>query len=113
MAIYLDDTQRETIASLATTWTWRTQWPTWVLIVAIYGGWFAVATHARELGLPLTAALLALASAWYMSLQQRSQACKARAGLASLKVDQNSFKIRHVPPQSTLTLMGSSPREFA
>ena len=69
MAIYLDDTQRKAIARLATSWTWRTQWPTWLLIVAIYSAWFGVATHARVLGLPLTAALLALVSAWYMSLQ--------------------------------------------
>jgi fatty acid desaturase len=69
MAIYLDDTQRKVIARLATSWTWRTEWPTWVLIVTIYGAWFGVATHARMLGLPVTAALLALLGAWYMSLQ--------------------------------------------
>ncbi|MFM0551261.1 fatty acid desaturase [Paraburkholderia sediminicola] len=69
MAIYLDDTQRNTLARLATSWTWRTQWPTWALIVTIYGGWFGVATHARELGLPLTALLLAVLGTWYMSLQ--------------------------------------------
>src|ERR1700761_8331116 len=69
MAIYLDDTQRNALARLATSWTWRTQWPTWALIVTIYGGWFGVATHARELGLPLTAFLLALLSTWYLSLQ--------------------------------------------
>ncbi|MGF6724302.1 fatty acid desaturase [Paraburkholderia sp. GAS41] len=69
MAIYLDDTQRKALARLSASWTWRTEWPTWVLIVTIYAGWFGVATHARSLGLPLTTGLLALLSTWYMSLQ--------------------------------------------
>ncbi|MEM5457437.1 fatty acid desaturase [Paraburkholderia phytofirmans] len=94
MAIYLDDTQRNALARLATSWTWRTQWPTWALIVTIYGGWFGVATHARELGLPLTAFLLALLGTWYMSLQHellhghptRSPFVNALLGFAPLAV---------------------------
>lgn len=69
MAIYLDDAQRNSISKLASSWTWRTQWPTWALIVTIYGAWFVVAMHARDLGLPLSALLLAVLGAWYMSLQ--------------------------------------------
>jgi fatty acid desaturase len=69
MAIYLDDTQRNTLAGLATGWTWRSQWPTWLLIVSIYSGWFGVAYHARMLGLPLTTLLLIVLGTWYMSLQ--------------------------------------------
>ncbi|MCC8397214.1 fatty acid desaturase [Paraburkholderia sp. MMS20-SJTR3] len=69
MAIYLDDTQRSDLADLARSWTWRTQWPTWALIVTIYASWFGVATHARALGLPATTLLLAVLGAWYMSLQ--------------------------------------------
>lgn len=94
MAIYLDDSQRKMLADQATRLAWRTQWPTWALIVAIYGGWFGVATHARELGLPLTAALLAVLSAWYMSLQHellhghptRSPFVNALLGFAPLAV---------------------------
>ncbi|MFM0591836.1 fatty acid desaturase [Paraburkholderia dilworthii] len=94
MAFYLDDTQRKTLTRLATSWTWRTQWPTWALIVTIYSGWFGVATHARELGLPLTVALLALLGAWYMSLQHellhghptRSRRFNAALGFAPLAV---------------------------
>nr|WKF61728.1 hypothetical protein HUO10_006260 [Paraburkholderia busanensis] len=94
MAFYLDDTQRSTLARLASSWTWRTQWPTWLLIVTIYGGWFGVATHARELGLPLTVALLAVFGAWYMSLQHellhghptRSRRLNALLGFAPLAV---------------------------
>jgi fatty acid desaturase len=69
MAIYLDDAQRTSLARLATSLMWRTQWPTWALVVAIFGGWFGVATHARELGLPLSGGLLTVFGTWYMSLQ--------------------------------------------
>ncbi|SDR34507.1 Fatty acid desaturase [Paraburkholderia fungorum] len=94
MAIYLDDTQRKTLARLATSWAWRTQWPTWLLIVVIYGGWFGVALHVRMLGLPLTAFLLAILSTWYMSLQHellhghptRSPFINALLGFAPLAV---------------------------
>ncbi|RAS33296.1 fatty acid desaturase [Paraburkholderia bryophila] len=94
MAFYLDDTQRKALARLATSWTWRTQWPTWALIVTIYSGWIGVAVHARQIGLPLTAALLALLGAWYMSLQHellhghptRSRLFNAGLGLAPLAV---------------------------
>ncbi|MFM0723303.1 fatty acid desaturase [Paraburkholderia strydomiana] len=94
MAIYLDDAQRNSIARLAKSWTWRTQWPTWALIVVIYGGWFGVVAHARELGLPLTAGLLAVFGAWYMSLQHellhghptRSPFVNALLGFAPLAV---------------------------
>jgi len=94
MAIYLDDTQRKALARQAASWTWRTQWPTWLLIVTIYGGWFSVATHARALGLPLTTALLALLGTWYMSLQHellhghptRSRLFNALLGFAPLAV---------------------------
>ncbi|TDY21399.1 fatty acid desaturase [Paraburkholderia sp. BL6665CI2N2] len=94
MAIYLDDTQRNTVARLATSWTWRTQWPTWALIITIYGGWFGVATHARVLGLPLTTLLLTVLGTWYMSLQHellhghptRSLFVNALLGFAPLAV---------------------------
>jgi len=69
MATYLDDTQHQKLAALAQSWTWRTKWPTWTLIATIYAAWFGIATHVRTLGLPVSTALLALFSAWYMSLQ--------------------------------------------
>jgi len=94
MATYLDDTQRNDIARLAASWTWRTQWPTWLLIAAIYGGWFSVATHARAFGLPITTLLLAVLGTWYMSLQHellhghptRSRFVNALLGFAPLAV---------------------------
>lgn len=69
MAQYLDETQRKAVARLRTTRTWRSEWPTWVIIVTIYSGWFGVATHARNLGLPIATLLLVPLSTWYMSLQ--------------------------------------------
>lgn len=94
MANYLDDTQRQALARLTTSWTWRTQWPTWALIATIYGGWLGAATHARNLGVPLTAMLLAVLGAWYMSLQHelihghptRSPFINALLGFAPLAV---------------------------
>ncbi|MBP0589202.1 fatty acid desaturase [Paraburkholderia sp. LEh10] len=69
MAIYLDDAQRRALSQQRASFTWRTEWPTWLLIVTIYGGWFFVASHVRALGLSVAIALLAVISAWYMSLQ--------------------------------------------
>jgi fatty acid desaturase len=94
MAIYLDDTQHKAVARLSVSWTWRSEWPTWVLIATVYSGWFGVATHARSLGLPLTTGLLALFSAWYMSLQHellhghptRSRLVNGLLGFAPLAV---------------------------
>jgi fatty acid desaturase len=69
MAFYLDDSQRQALLRRRASLTWRSEWPTWLVIVAIYAGWFGVATHARVLGMPVTIALLALFGAWYLSLQ--------------------------------------------
>ncbi|KXU82482.1 fatty acid desaturase [Paraburkholderia monticola] len=124
MAIYLDDTQRKHLDRLATSWTWRTQWPTWVLIVAIYGGWFGVATHTRVLGLPLTAALLAVFGAWYMSLQHellhghptRSRFVNALIGFAPLAVwfPYHVYRESHLRhhDDAHLTEPGSDPESY-
>ncbi|MEP9326609.1 fatty acid desaturase [Paraburkholderia phymatum] len=69
MSFYLDDAQRYTLTRRRTSFSWRTEWPTWLLIGAIYGGWFFIASHARVLGLNAAIPLLAVFSAWYMSLQ--------------------------------------------
>jgi len=69
MAFYLDDTQRHALLQQRKSFMWRTEWPTWILIATIYGGWFYVATHAQSIGLTISIPLLAVSSAWYMSLQ--------------------------------------------
>jgi fatty acid desaturase len=69
MPRYLDEAQRQHIQAQRATWRWRSEWPTWCVIVAVYGGWFGVALNARALGLPVTLILLTALSCWYMSLQ--------------------------------------------
>ena len=69
MATYLDDRQRAELAHAARHWVWRTELPTWLLIAVVYSACFGVATHARQLGLPLACVLLTLCTTWYLSLQ--------------------------------------------
>jgi fatty acid desaturase len=66
---HLDNAQRQTLRVRRNSWTWRTEWPTWLVLVAICSGWFGVAVDARTLGVPGALALFALLGAWYMSLQ--------------------------------------------
>lgn len=69
MTTYLDDQQRRDLARAARHWLWRSELPTWTLVVAVYGSWFGVAIHVRQLGLPLACVLLTLCTTWYLSLQ--------------------------------------------
>jgi fatty acid desaturase len=94
MPRYLDDAQYRDIQARRASWRWRSEWPTWLVIVAIYGGWFGVAANARAIGVPLAVALLAALSCWYMSLQHellhghptRSPFINSLFGLAPLAV---------------------------
>ncbi|MGH8396364.1 MAG: fatty acid desaturase, partial [Pseudomonas sp.] len=36
MSNYLDETQRREIEALAQTFTARTEWPTWLLLIGVY-----------------------------------------------------------------------------
>ena len=47
----------------------RSEWPTWLLIPAVYGLWFATLYWSHTLGLVATTLLLILSCTWYMSLQ--------------------------------------------
>jgi fatty acid desaturase len=69
MSLYLDDAQRQEIQRMRASMRWRSEWPTWLLIASVYGGWFGVALNAQALGMPLALGALALLSCWYMSLQ--------------------------------------------
>lgn len=40
-SVYLHPQQRERIHQFSRSWLWRSELPTWLLIVAVYGGWFA------------------------------------------------------------------------
>ena len=94
MPRYLDDAQRQELQRARETWRWRSEWPTWTVIVAIYGGWFGIALNAHRLGLAPALALLAVLSCWYMSLQHelmhghptRSRLVNMLIGLAPLAV---------------------------
>jgi fatty acid desaturase len=69
MPRYIDDAQRDAIQDRRASWRWRSEWPTWLVIAAVHGGWFAVAINAQRLGLPVALVLLTVLSCWYMSLQ--------------------------------------------
>lgn len=67
--LYLHPQQRDTLRLLSQSWLWRSEFPTWGLIVVIYGGWFATLCYWQTLGrLPATLLLIGF-TAWYMSLQ--------------------------------------------
>lgn len=66
---YLSAQQRDVVHQLARSWLWRSELPTWLLMVAVYGGWFASVVYWRTLGLTLSTLLLVLFTTWYMSLQ--------------------------------------------
>lgn len=68
-AVYLHEQQRALIRRLSGSWLWRSEFPTWALIVVIYGGWFATLACHETLGLLPATLLLIWFTAWYMSLQ--------------------------------------------
>ena len=45
------------------------EWPTWLLIATIYGGWAATVLAYRQMPPWLGQTLLVLLSAWHLSLQ--------------------------------------------
>lgn len=71
MAEYFDVDHANAIGRLGARFTARSEWPTWLLIVAVYGGWLAVMLllRAGTLSLALATPLLILIAAWHMSLQ--------------------------------------------
>ncbi|KGW45022.1 fatty acid desaturase family domain protein [Burkholderia pseudomallei MSHR684] len=71
MAEYFDVDHAREIAALGERFAARTEWPTWLLIFVVYGGWLGVLLGVRAGQLPLAAAtpLLIALCAWHMSLQ--------------------------------------------
>ncbi|AMB85491.1 fatty acid desaturase [Pseudomonas agarici] len=69
MPHYFDPVHREEILSLSRTFTGRTEWPTWLLLVAVYGGWFATLLGSHHLGLWPSTMLLIVLVAWWLSVQ--------------------------------------------
>lgn len=69
MPNYLDETQRREIEVLARSLTARTEWPTWLLLIGVYVGWFSLMLCSDWLGLWLSTLLLIPLVALWMSLQ--------------------------------------------
>ncbi|WDD91765.1 fatty acid desaturase [Burkholderia sp. FERM BP-3421] len=71
MAEYFDVDHLHAIRALDTRLAARTEWPTWLLIAVIYGGWIGILLLVRAHRLPLAAATppLIVLGAWHMSLQ--------------------------------------------
>lgn len=71
MSEYLDEHHRQSVLELQASFAARSEWPTWLLIAAIYGTWFGTlaALHAGWVPLWVATPLLIIDLAWYMSLQ--------------------------------------------
>ncbi|SFN21332.1 Fatty acid desaturase [Candidatus Pantoea varia] len=66
---YLSLQQRAWLKARARSWLWRSELPTWLLMGAIYGGWFSVMLNVQTLGRLAATLLLIVFTSWYMSLQ--------------------------------------------
>ena len=68
-SMYLHPQQRALLRQLSRRWLWRSELPTWLLIIVVYGGWFMTLTYWQTLGIFPATVLLIWFTAWYMSLQ--------------------------------------------
>jgi len=66
---WLHDQQRNVIRQWSRSWLWRSEFPTWLLIFTVYGGWFTTMAYWQVLGLFPATLLLIWFTTWYMSLQ--------------------------------------------
>ncbi|WP_343729837.1 fatty acid desaturase [Duganella sp.] len=69
MQAWIDDVQRKEVSTERSRLLWRGEWPTWLLIVVIYGGWLATLAYWPVLGVAPATLLMIWWCAWYMSLQ--------------------------------------------
>lgn len=68
-SMYLHPQQRALLRQLSRRWLWRSELPTWLLIIVVYGGWFMTLAYWQTLGIFPATVLLIWFTAWYMSLQ--------------------------------------------
>lgn len=54
MPHYFDTAHREEIDTRRQRLTARTEWPTWLLLIGLYGGWFSIVLASDRLGLWLS-----------------------------------------------------------
>lgn len=69
MQAWIDSTQRDEVRTERQRAAWRGEWPTWLLIAVIYGGWLATLAYWPLLGTAPATLLMIWWCAWYMSLQ--------------------------------------------
>ncbi|MBV4457091.1 fatty acid desaturase [Pseudomonas sp. COR58] len=69
MPHYFDDDHRQQIEALRRRFTARTEWPTWLLLIGVYGAWFAVMLGSGWLGLGWSTALLIPLLVLWLSVQ--------------------------------------------
>ena len=69
MSHYFDSAQQQDIQALAHTFTGRTQWPTWLLLIAVPSAWFALMLASPVLGAGWTIVLLIPVVVLWMSVQ--------------------------------------------
>ena len=66
---YLSEEQQHQIETWLQQPMARSEWPTWLVIAAIYSAWLALVLLSPSLGLLLSTPLLIVVAAWHMSLQ--------------------------------------------
>ncbi|MFW3897779.1 fatty acid desaturase [Pseudomonas bharatica] len=69
MPHYLDDAQRDEVLRLHASFLGRSEWPTWLLLIGAYTGWFALLLGSSLLGAGLTTLLLIPLLVLWLSLQ--------------------------------------------
>ncbi|WP_338761734.1 fatty acid desaturase [Massilia sp. METH4] len=65
----MDDAHRRQVAAERARALWRGEWPTWLLIAVIHGGWYGTLVFWKELGPWLGTAAMIWWCTWFMSLQ--------------------------------------------
>ncbi|MGY2443635.1 fatty acid desaturase [Pseudomonas sp. SDO52101_S400] len=69
MPHYFDDAHRQQIEALRQRFTARTDWPTWLLLIGVYTGWFALVLGGEWLGLWWSTLLLIPLLVLWLSVQ--------------------------------------------
>ncbi|RON71406.1 fatty acid desaturase [Pseudomonas fluorescens] len=69
MPHYFDAAHRQQIETLRQRFTARTEWPTWLLLIGVYGGWFAIVLNSDWLGRGLSTLLLIPLLVLWLSVQ--------------------------------------------
>lgn len=69
MPNYFDADHRQQIETLRQRFTARTEWPTWLLLIGVYGGWFAIILNSAWLGRGLSTLLLIPLLVLWLSVQ--------------------------------------------